>query len=144
MTLIDSGMGWAIFGAAFIFIFILIGVLGEHLRQKRKLERQELLQRERIAMLDKGVPLPDWNEMNVDEDGERVSGLEAHERRKQWFRLVTLAIGLFLSFAGVGMLLAFNLAPDDSWQDIATVGAIPLTAGVGLLLFYALTREPGA
>ena len=40
--MIDTGMGWAIFGVLFIFIFILLGILGESQRQKAKLAKQEI------------------------------------------------------------------------------------------------------
>ena len=143
MGVIDSGMGWAIFGAAFIFIFILLGILGENLRQKRKLMRQELMQKERMMMAEKGLPLPEWDAAALDDDGNPISSSESYERRRQWFRMVSLAIGFLLAFSGLGMLLAFHLAPDDGWHDIVTVGAIPLMAGIGLLLFYFLTRDTG-
>lgn len=139
--MIDSGMGWAIFGVTFIFIFILIGILAESQRQKSKLARQELLQRERLAAIDNGIPLPDWDTAMLDDDGSLVSTAEAHERRKQWFRLLTFCLGLFLCFAGFGMLLAFNIGDDNDFRDIATVGAIPVMAGIGLLLFYVMTRN---
>lgn len=139
--MMDSGMAWAIFGVTFIFLFALMGVLIESQRQKSKLARQELLQRERLAAIEKGVPLPDWDSMMLDDDGSLVSTAEAHERRRQWFRMISLCIGLLLAFAGTGMLVAFNIGSDNEFRDIGTVGAIPVMAGVGLLLFYALTRN---
>ncbi|NNE04777.1 MAG: hypothetical protein HKN15_03520 [Xanthomonadales bacterium] len=139
--MIDPGMGWAIFGVSFIFIFILIGILAESQRQKSKLARQELLQKERLAAIEKGIPLPDWDTVMLDEDGSLVSSAEAHERRRQWFRMLTLALGLLMCFAGIGMLFAFNIGADNDFRDIGTIGAIPIMAGIGLLLFYALTRK---
>ena len=139
--MMDSGMAWAIFGVAFIFLFALLGVLIESQRQKTKLARQELVQKERLAAIEKGVPLPDWDSTMLDDDGSLVSTAEAHERRRQWFRMISLCIGLLLSFAGAGMLVAFNIGADNEFRDIGTVGAIPVMAGVGLLLFYALTRK---
>jgi O-antigen/teichoic acid export membrane protein len=140
MGVIESGMGWAIFGAAFIFIFILLGILAENQRQKRKLARQELLQKERFKLMEQGMPLPDWDPAALVDEGIAVSSAEAHERSRQMFRLVSLALGYFLAFAGIGLLVAFNVAPTDDWEDIATVGAIPLMAGIGLLLFHYLSR----
>ncbi len=144
MYWIESGMGWAMFGAAFIFIFILLGILAENQRQKRKLARQELLQKERFMAMEKGLPLPEWDPAALVDEGYAISGAEASKRSRQTFRLVTLALGFFLAFTGIGLLVAFNLAPTDDWEDIATVGAIPLMAGLGLLLFYYLTRGENA
>jgi len=140
--MIDSGMGWAIFGVSFIFIFILIGILAENQRQKAKLARQELIQKERMMALEKGLPLPEWDSAMLDDDGSVISSAEAYERRKDWLMLVTRAIGLVLLFSGLGMLLAFNIGTDNDFRDIGTIGAIPLMAGIGLLLFVYLSK-PG-
>jgi hypothetical protein len=139
--MIDSGMGWAIFGVSFIFIFILLGILGESQRQKSKLARQELLQKERLAAMEKGIPLPDWDAAMLDSEGAVISTAEAHIRRKEWFRLVSLCVGFVLTFAGVGMTIAFHFAPDNAFKEIETIGGIPFMAGLGLLLFYFLSKE---
>ena len=139
--MMDEGMGWAIFGVSFIFIFMLLGILAESLRQKSKLARQQMLQKERLAAMEKGLPLPDWDATALNDDGARLSGAEAHERSKQWFRLVSLCVGMLLAFGGVGLLIAFNLGVDNAFEEISSVGVIPLMAGLGLLLFYGLTRK---
>jgi hypothetical protein len=139
--MIDSGMGWAIFGMSFIFIFILLGILGESQRQKTKLAKQELLQKERMMAMEKGIPLPEWDAGMLEDDGTIIRSTEAHEQRKEWFQLVNLCIGLIFVFAGLGLLIAFNFAPTDDWEDIASVGVIPLMTGLGLLLFYFLTKK---
>jgi len=142
--MIDSGMGWAIFGVSFIFIFILIGILGESQRQKAKLAKQDLLRKERMMAMEKGLPLPEWDSALLDDDGAVVSNSEAHERRKEWFQLVSLCIGLILVFAGMGMTLAFHFSSDSGFNEITTIGYIPFMAGLGLLLFYYLTRKKAA
>jgi hypothetical protein len=140
MTIIDSGMGWAIFGAAFIFIFILLGLLGENQRQKRKLARQELLQKERFMAMEKGLPLPEWDAGLLDDEGSVISSQEVYERNRERFRLVSLCVGLLLAFSGIGMSLAFHFSSDRGFNELDTIGLIPLMAGIGLLLFFALTR----
>lgn len=139
--MMDEGMGWAIFGVSFIFIFMLLGILAESLRQKAKLARQQMVQKERLAAMEKGLPLPDWDATLLNDDGARLGSAEAHERSRQWFRLVAFCIGLLLSFGGVGVLVAFNIGANNAFEEISTVGAVPLMAGIGLLLFYALTRN---
>ena len=139
--MIDSGMGWAIFGVSFVFIFILIGIMGESQRQKAKLAKQELLQKERMMAMEKGLPLPEWDSAMLDDNGAVVSSAEAHERRKEWFQLVSLCLGLILVFAGIGMTLAFHFSSDRGFHDIVTIGLIPFMTGLGLLLFYFLTRR---
>lgn len=139
--LIASGMGWALYGMAFIFIFILLGILADSQRRKSKIARQELLQKERLFAMEKGLPLPDWDDAMLDEAGASVHSAETYKRRKEWFKLVTLCTGLILTFGGVGMVLAFRFSFDTSFRDIETIGAIPFMAGLGLLLFYFLTRN---
>ncbi len=138
----DSGMAWAVFGSMFIFVFILLGILADRQRQKGKLAKREMLQKERFMAMEKGLPLPDWDATMLDDDGNIVGSAEAHQRRKEWFQMVSLSVGLVLSFAGIGMLLAFHFNSD--FHDISAIGAIPLMAGVGLLLFYFLTRQSRA
>lgn len=141
MTLLSSGMGWAIFGAAFIFIFILLGILAENQRQQRKLARQELLQKERFMAMEKGLPLPEWDVAMLDEQAVNVSNAESFNRNTQRFRFVSLCIGLLMVFSGIGMALAFQLSSDRGFKELSTIGIIPMMAGVGLLLFYVLTRS---
>jgi hypothetical protein len=141
MGIIDSGMGWAIFGSAFIFIFILLGILAESQRQKRKLEKQKMLQKERFLAMEKGLPVPEWGAGMLDDEGTVISSAEAHERSKEKFRLASLCVGLILAFCGIGMMLAFHFSSDTGFHDIDTIGLIPLMAGIGLLLFYVLTRQ---
>lgn len=138
--MIDSGLAWAIFGVSFIFIFMLIGILADNLRQKAKVAKQELLQKERMMAMERGLPLPEWDAVMLDDHGSPLSSAEAQERKKEWFRLVSLCPGLFLAFAGVGMIFAFSIGEANDFADIATVGFIPFMAGCGLLLFYVLTK----
>ncbi len=142
MTILNSGMGWAIFGSAFIFIFILLGILAEGQRQKRKLARQELIQKERFMAMEKGLPLPEWDATMLDDEGAVLSSAEAHARGKEKFRLVSLCVGFILAFSGIGMIIAFHFSSDRGFHELTTIGAIPLMAGIGLFLFYLLTRNP--
>lgn len=139
--MIDTGMGWALFGMTFIFIFILLGILAESVRRKSKLARQELLQKERLFAMEKGLPLPEWGDAMLDDAGGAVSSEVAYKRRREWFKLVSLCIGLVLTFGGIGMMLAFHYSFDESFRDIETIGGIPFMSGLGLLLFYFLTRN---
>jgi hypothetical protein len=108
---------------------------------KRKLEKQKMLQKERFLAMEKGLPVPEWGAGMLDDEGTVISSAEAHERSKEKFRLASLCVGLILAFCGIGMMLAFHFSSDTGFHDIDTIGLIPLMAGIGLLLFYVLTRQ---
>lgn len=106
-------------------------------RHKARVRIRELIHDERIKALDKGIPIEDLP-------------LDPIETESEWFashswtsavRLSALAIGLVLSFTGVGMLVGTSLSPDSELNKIATMSLIPIMAGLGLLLFHRLTRD---
>lgn len=134
-------MDWAIFGALFIFVLIGFAILGDHLRQKRKMASQEMMQRERLAAMEKGIPIPDWVPDVQDESDSITSNPEAYQRKRQSFRFMTLCVSLVLVFTGLGMSLAFELSRDPGFNEMASLGVIPLMTGLGLLLFHWLTRD---
>ena len=134
-------MEWAIFGSTFVISFLLIVILGEHLRQKRKIKLREIQQKERVAAMEKGLTIPGVDDDIFNEEREAISGPEQYKRKMQWFRINLLAIGLFLIFGGLGMFLGFHFSQDNEFVKMATLGIIPFMTGLGLLLFYYLTGK---
>lgn len=134
-------MEWAIFGSTFVISFLLIVILGEHLRQKRKIKLREIQQKERVAAMEKGLTIPGVDDDIFNEEREVISGPEQYKRKMQWFRINLLAIGLFLIFGGLGMFLGFHFSQDNEFVKMATLGIIPFMTGLGLLLFYYLTGK---
>ena len=121
--------------------FLLIVILGEHLRQKRKIKFREIQQKERIAAMEKGLTIPGLDDDIFSEENGAIGNPEYYKNRMQWFRITLLAIGLFLIFSGLGFLLGFHFSLDAEFRKIATIGAIPFMGGLGLLLFYYLTAK---
>jgi hypothetical protein len=98
----------------------------------------ELAQRERIAMIERGLdpsklpPLPALGAL--DEAGVGLSPAEAARRRAQGLMiggLVTLAVGL-----GLGVMLYYIADENGVWA----VGSIPVAIGLALLLGSFLVR----
>ena len=58
-----------------------------------------------------------------------------------WVRLTGLCLGWFLLFTGIGTVIGFSLVMDPDMRSIWAVGFIPAMGGVGLLLFYHLSRD---
>jgi len=134
-------MEWAIFGGAWVLAIILLGIIGDGIRQKRKLAVQEMLQKERLAAMDKGLPLPEWDADMLDDGGGPMASEEVHARRLQWLRFITLCLGLVLIFGGFGFMFAFELSDMREFQRLTSLGVVPVFTGAGLLLFSYLSRK---
>lgn len=134
-------MEWAVLGSAIFIAFLLIAILGEHLRQKRKIKIREIQQTERIAAMERGVPMLEINDDMISPEQAVTNGPELYRRKVQWFRITLLSIGLLLIFGGMGMSLGFHFSGDNEFVKMASLGAIPFMTGLGLLLFYYLTSK---
>jgi hypothetical protein len=128
---------WSIFGLVWIFGWVAVWLWVQRTREDRKLKLREMLNRERLAAIEKGVPLPEIPPL--DQDPIWLSP-EAERVRTRWLRRVALLVGLLAITGGVGMCAAFYWAPDRGFHGMWTLGLIPLMAGVGLLLFCGLAR----
>jgi hypothetical protein len=127
---------WPIFGALFIFALLLLGILRHHLNEKRKIAIREIMQKERIVAMEKSLPLPEWDQ-DLLSDSSQPKPPSNIRQHILWFRLLSLCLGLFMFFAGIGMLLGFSMSED--LRSIAPIGMVPTMIGVGLLLFYRLS-----
>ncbi len=57
-----------------------------------------------------------------------------------WFRIMALCFGFLLLFGGVGIVIGFGSSQEPELVQISAIGWIPALAGVGLLVFYRLSR----
>ena len=111
-------------------------LVGRNIKEKSRLKESEMVHRERIEAMQQGLPVPEAPEVPTTGSAAsvRISRLSIH-----WFRAVSLALGLLFLFTGIGMCFAFSIGED--YRDVWTIGMIPAMAGIGLLLFYALSRD---
>jgi hypothetical protein len=137
---------WVLFGLVLIFGWAGLAFWAKHLRSKQRSRYREMIHKERMAAIDKGIPLgeiPEGGEMDavVDQAHEGTGNTQA----VRWVRLGSLGFGLLLLFFGVGFFIALNIIPDApstrDMQGIASLGIIPALSGLGLLAFYLLTRR---
>jgi hypothetical protein len=124
------------FFGLFSVLSLSLGILRHHLNEKRKIELREIMQKERIVAMEKSLPLPEWDH-DLLTDSEQSKPASNLRQQVLWFRLLSLCLGLFMCFAGVGMLLGFSMSED--LRSIASIGMVPTMIGVGLLLFYRLS-----
>ncbi len=131
-------MVWPVFGVFVVFVSWLIVILNRYLAGRNEIVREKMRHAERLAAIDKGVPIPDWG-VSLREDD--LQSEEMPRRVLRRLRLASLSFGLFLAFGGLGMSTAFYFSGDDELATVASVGLIPMMAGIGLLLFYYLSKQ---
>ena len=135
------GIFWAFLGLIWIFGWVAVWYLRRRAVENRSLKLRELLHRERLAAIEKGVPLP---ELPTEEEGDSVwLRPEAERMRAVWLRRSALILGLFFLFGGLGMCAGFYWAPDRGFHGMWTLGLIPAMAGIGLLLYVAVAARLG-
>ena len=136
-----------------IAVFVGYPLANRALKQRRSLMLQEMAHRERLVAMEKGIPvaeLPDAEEMNeAMTGGEMEIGAKwataGNGRALRWIRLAALGVGLLSLFTGIGWYCALILVPDTpqthGLPELASLGLIGVLGGIGLLLFFAITRN---
>ena len=122
-----------------VFGFVGFGILQRFLRSQSVGRRREMIHKERMAAMEKGLPI---DSLGSDQDLVMENGASGQNQEKVlvWVRLVALCLGLFFLLGGIGMCLAFHFAHFQDLNTIWTVGFIPVLGGIGLLLFVVLSR----
>ena len=130
---------WSLIALVWIFGWATIWYLRRRAVEQRALKLRELLHSERMAAIEKGVPLP---EIPSDDDADPSwMRPEAEQLRVAWLRRIALVLGLLALFVGLGMCAGFYWAPDRGFQGMWTIGFIPAMAGVGLLLYAVIAPK---
>jgi hypothetical protein len=101
----------------------------KYLQTQKRLRQREMIHRERLAALEKGIPLPEIP-------------LPDEPMPRPWPRNIlprlTLGCGILLVTGGAGMLLAFRVSPMREINEAWSLGYIPLLIGGGCLLYSIL------
>ena len=126
-----------IIGVVFILGLIGFGLVRKALADKERLHLREMIHRERMAAIEKNVPL-DGIEL---EDSTMPEMALTTSRRDPilWIRYTALFLGLAFFFGGIGMAVGFRIAPEEDFTKIWSLGLIPALTGLGLLIFYFMT-----
>lgn len=130
-----------LFGVTLLFGFLAYGLTKRYLDDKNKMQLREMAHQERLKAIEQEVPLVEISH----ENGLDLNGAARARDGKNliWLRLASLCLGLASTFGGVGMLAAFALAGDPEMKKVWPIGLIPAMIGLGLLLFYAMSRSAG-
>ncbi len=133
---------WALVVMVWVFGWAVIWLLRKKAREALTLSRREMLHRERLAAIEKGLPM---DELPPEEE-EAVPwfSAEVDRLRNRWLLRISLVLGLVAVTTGVGICLGFYFAPDRGFYGMWSVGLIPLMGGFGFLLFWKIATGSSA
>ncbi len=116
------------YAEALVVIALTVGFLGyQYLRRRDHRRRLEILHIERMAAMEKGIPLP---ELPIDPPPSAW--------RRPPGPKTPLAIGIMLTALGVGAMMALAVFTHERYWALP----LPITMmGLGLILYYRLSVE---
>jgi hypothetical protein len=122
------------------------GILSRHLRDGKILKLRQISHEERMAAMEHGLQLSNGDAERLDSLLTQGAGGEPSSNRMSstgahWIRLVALALGLTLLFAGIGLIPGVYYQSDVEVSGVWPVGLIPILMGAGLLIFVWLSKE---
>lgn len=130
--------------AVLILGLVGLGILNRYLRERKLTRMHEMLHLERLRAMEKGIPLPDLGHDDIVRELRSLCTADQPGRAQHgamvWLRVYSLSLGLIFLLGGVGALAGLLLVPEHEAGQFWPLGLIPVMIGVGLLLFYSLTR----
>ena len=137
----DQGQFYSALGAVWVFGFATVLLVAWHLRGKRRLEKLSIIHEERMKAMEKGIPLPEFPELS---ETESVLGkaLATNIETRPWNPRWPLGVGVLLIMGGLGASVTMKLSEWDFHNELWSFGLIGVFLGVGMFLFYGLTRTP--
>lgn len=125
-----QGEFYSALGVVWVFGVAAVVLVAWHLRGKRRMEKLQMIHQERMQAMDKGIPLPEFPELD-DRSGSPFDS--------RWNPRWPLGLGAVFVMAGAGTSVAMLLG--SGFEEIWSFGLIGVFVGVGLFLYYFLTRS---
>lgn len=125
-------------GFLWIFFWVIFALVAWHLEKTHKQKKIELIHQERMKAMEKGVPLSEVPELDI--NGKSGRAWQAATANPRW----PLGVGALLIMAGLGTSLALYLSGEAYHNEVWPFGLIGVFIGIGLFLHYWLTRRPNA
>jgi len=124
-------------GIVFTVIVAAFYLIVRHQNLQRYRVRLELIQRERLIAMEKGIPMPELPDYDDSTRPSALASVAAHLRvNPRW----PLGVGAILIFGGIGTAIALRLSQEAYHYRVWSMGLIPVAVGFGLFAHYALTR----
>ena len=128
---------------------MLIGasMLRTHLREAKQLRLRQIIHEERLKAMEHNAPVPDVNDAALAgqflENAHHAAGNEGRGTALAvlWVRIVALCIGLASLFGGIATSVGMYLVNDPEMSNYWAMGLIPTLFGLGLLVFYSMSRS---
>jgi len=133
----------------FVTVLLILGLVAaaiwrRHLRDAKLLRFREMIHRERMNKMETD-PSAATQSQQLD---ELLMDMARQEPRPPnpaaavgWVRLIALCIGLAGLFGGVGIAIGMFAVSDPEISGAWSMGIIPSAIGLGLLVFYNLSRK---
>jgi hypothetical protein len=115
---------WIFGWGGFFWVFM-------YLKNRANQRRLEMIHQERMVAMEKGIPLPELPDLNP------RPPKDPRARNKNG----SLAAGIVFASLGAGGMVALLLSPDAEMRPYWTLPLPLVFLGVGLLLYYYLTRD---
>jgi hypothetical protein len=138
----------------FTVIFAVLGLLAirllqKHLHEAKLLRLREMVHVERMAALERDLPMPTdeseaLNELLRDGPGSAANSQEARVAQERWIRLAALCLGLTSLLGGIGLAIGLAVQSNAEAAGMWGIGLIPALIGIGLLIFVRLSRGFGS
>jgi hypothetical protein len=130
-------MDGLLFTLFWVFGWVLLLILIWHLKGQRRQKRMEMIHKERMVAMEKGIPLPELPGFGEAPDRSAVAeAMSAIRINPRW----PLGLGALFVMVGAGTSLALWLTPERDPHNAWPLGLIGVFFGVGLFLHYVLTR----
>jgi len=130
-------MDGLLFTLVWVFGWVLLLILIWHLRGRRRERRMEMIHKERMMAMEKGVPLPELPDFTEPPAGSTVrEAVGAIRINPRW----PLGLGAVFVMLGAGISVALWLTPEHDPHNAWPVGLVAVFFGIGLFLHYFLTR----
>ena len=121
------------FGIVWVFGWVAFFLVLRWMSIRKHQFKLDLIHRERLAALEKGVPMPEL----PDYDGPQRPSLFAQmSLNPRW----PLGLGALLITTGTGVSIALALSHEEYHHRVWSMGLIGVFLGFGFFLYYALTR----
>ncbi len=106
----------------------------KYLQMKKRQQERDMLHRERMLAMEKGIPLPEIP--TVEENGVPLI-----TKYPNLLPNLALGCGILLWFAGFGVIVALLVSPIRDAHEGWSFGFIPIMVGLGCLIYYWLLRR---